>query len=141
LINNAKSLTGKYLKGELKIESPAAVRKWKRSVVVEGARQNNLNNITVELPLGVLCVISGVSGSGKTTLIKQIVYPALKKLKGEIVDNVGMNKIISADLDHITQVEQVDQNHFNKSSRSIPVTYITAYDEIRVHYDKPPLSK
>ena len=141
LINNTKSLTGKYLKGELKIESPAVVRKWKRSLVVEGARQNNLNNITVELPLNILCVISGVSGSGKTTLIKQIVYPALKKLKGEFVDKVGMHKKISGDVDGISQVELVDQNPIGKSSRSNPVTYIKAYDEIRDLYAKQPLSK
>ena len=141
LTSNTKSLTGKYLKGELKIEPPAAVRKWKRSLVVEGARQNNLSNITVELPLNVLCVISGVSGSGKTTLIKQVVYPALKKLKGEFVDKVGMHKNIAGDIDAVSQVELVDQNPIGKSSRSNPVTYIKAYDEIRDLYAKQPLGK
>ena len=78
------SLTGKYLSGQLKIEPPKQLRKWNRSITVEGARQNNLKNITVEFPLNVLCVVSGVSGSGKTTLVKQILYPALQKIKGEV---------------------------------------------------------
>jgi excinuclease ABC subunit A len=108
---------------------------------VEGARQNNLKNITVELPLNALCVISGVSGSGKTTLVKQIAYPALKKMKGEFVEKVGLHKSLSGDIDYITQVELVDQNPIGKSSRSNPVTYIKAYDEIRDLYAKQPLSK
>jgi excinuclease ABC subunit A len=141
IINNRNSLTGKYLKGELSIDRPAHLRKWKRSVVVEGARQNNLKNITVELPLNVLCVISGVSGSGKTTLVKQIAYPALKKLKGEFVEKVGLHKSLGGDIDYITQVELIDQNPIGKSSRSNPVTYIKAYDEIRDLYAKQPLSK
>ncbi len=141
IINNSNSLTGKYLKGELSIDRPAHLRKWKRSVVVEGARQNNLKDITVELPLNVLCVISGVSGSGKTTLVKQIAYPALKKIKGEFVEKVGLHKSLGGDIDYITQVELVDQNPIGKSSRSNPVTYIKAYDEIRDLYAKQPLSK
>ena len=141
IINNKNSLTGKYLKGELSIDRPAHLRKWKRSVVVEGARQNNLKNITVELPLNVLCVISGVSGSGKTTLVKQIAYPALKKIKGEFVEKVGLHKSLSGDIDYITQVELVDQNPIGKSSRSNPVTYIKAYDEIRDLFARQPLSK
>ncbi|MCC6290204.1 MAG: excinuclease ABC subunit UvrA [Chitinophagaceae bacterium] len=141
IIYNPKSLTGKYLKGELKIEVPVKTRKWKRSVKIEDARQNNLKNITVEFPLGVLTAISGVSGSGKTTLVKQIAYPALKKLKGEFVDKVGMHKAITGDVDFITQIELVDQNPIGKSSRSNPVTYIKAYDEIRDLYSKQPLSK
>ncbi len=141
IINNKSSLTGKYLKGELKIDKSSHLRKWKRSVVVEGARQNNLKDITVELPLNVLCVISGVSGSGKTTLVKQIVYPALKKIKGEYVEKVGLHKSLKGDLDYITQIELIDQNPIGKSSRSNPVTYIKAYDEIRDLYAKQPLSK
>lgn len=141
IIHNNKSLTGKYLNGTLKIETPATVRKWKRSITVEGARQNNLKNINVEFPLNVLCVVSGVSGSGKTTLVKQIIYPALKKMKGEFIDKIGMHKHIAGDVDHITQIELVDQNPIGKSSRSNPVTYIKAYDEIRDLYAKQPLSK
>ncbi|MGE5108501.1 MAG: excinuclease ABC subunit UvrA [Sphingobacteriales bacterium] len=141
VIANRLSLTGRYLRGELKIEAPELTRKWTRSVKVEGAQQNNLKNITVEFPLNVLCVVSGVSGSGKTTLVKQILYPALKKIKGEYVDKVGMHKTISGDIDYISQIEMIDQNPIGKSSRSNPVTYIKAYDEIRDLFSKQPLSK
>jgi len=141
IIINKKSLTGKYLNGELKIETPKLVRKWNRSIVVEGAKQNNLKNITVEFPLNVLCVVSGVSGSGKTTLVKQILYPALQKIKGEFAEKIGSHKRISGSVDIISQIELVDQNPIGKSSRSNPVTYIKAYDEIRDLYAKQPLSK
>lgn len=141
IIYNEQSLTGKYLNGSLKIESPESVRKWNRSVTVEGARQHNLKDITVEFPLNVLCVVSGVSGSGKTTLIKQILYPALRKIKGEFGDKVGFHKAITGDIDSIAQIEMIDQNPIGKSSRSNPVTYIKAYDEIRELYARQPLSK
>lgn len=141
LIADEDSLTGKYLKGELTITPPATTRKWTSSLVLEGARQNNLQDLTVEFPLGVLCVVSGVSGSGKTTLVKQILYPALQKLKGEPGDKVGLHKALKGDLDSISQVEMVDQNPIGKSSRSNPVTYIKAWDEIRDLYARQPLSK
>ncbi len=141
IISNPMSLTGKYLNGELSIEPPKTVRKWNRSLVVEGARQNNLKNITVEFPLNVLCVVSGVSGSGKTTLVRQILYPALRKLKGEFGDKIGFHKQITGDIEGIAQVEMVDQNPIGKSSRSNPVTYIKAYDEIRDLFARQPLSK
>ncbi len=141
LISNERSLTGKYLKGDLVIEVPAKTRKWTKSITVDGARQNNLQNITVELPLNILCVVSGVSGSGKTTLVKQILYPALKKIKGEFADKVGFHKAVTGDVENITQVELVDQNPIGKSSRSNPVTYIKAYDEIRELFSNQPLSK
>ncbi len=141
IINNKESLTGKYLKGELKIETPKTVRKWNRSVTVEGAQQHNLKNITVEFPLNVLTVVSGVSGSGKTTLVKQILFPGLQKIKGEFAEKVGLHKSIMGDIDYITQIEMVDQNPIGKSSRSNPVTYIKAYDEIRELFAHQPLSK
>ena len=141
LVANEDSLTGKYLKGELTITPPATVRKWTQSLILEGARQNNLKDLTVEFPLGVLCVVSGVSGSGKTTLVKQILYPALQKSKGEPGDKVGLHKALRGDLDSISQVEMVDQNPIGKSSRSNPVTYIKAWDEIRDLYARQPLSK
>ncbi|MBP6432786.1 MAG: excinuclease ABC subunit UvrA [Ferruginibacter sp.] len=141
LITNDKSLTGKYLSGVLSIEPPKQVRKWIRSITLEGARQNNLKNINVEFPLNILCVVTGVSGSGKTTLVKQILYPALQKLKGEFTDKSGLHKNIKGDIDYITQIEMVDQNPIGKSSRSNPVTYIKAYDEIRDLYSSQPMSK
>ncbi|GEP94611.1 excinuclease ABC subunit UvrA [Chitinophaga cymbidii] len=141
ILKDGKSLTGKYLGGQLSIEPPAHLRKWKRSVVLEGCRQNNLKNIDVEFPLGILTVVSGVSGSGKTTLVKQILYPALMKLKGEFTDRVGQHRAMKGDLDYITQIEMIDQNPIGKSSRSNPVTYIKAYDEIRDLFSKQPLSK
>ena len=141
IIFNSMSLTGKYLNGDLTIEPPKTVRKWNRSITVEGARQHNLKNITVEFPLNVLCVVSGVSGSGKTTLVKQILFPALRKLKGEFGDKIGFHKQITGDTEGIAQIEMVDQNPIGKSSRSNPVTYIKAYDEIRDLYANQPLSK
>ena len=141
LIANPESLTGKYLKGELSIDPPKKVRKWNQSITVQGARQNNLQNIDVVFPLNVLCVVSGVSGSGKTTLVKQILSPALKKIKGEFAEKVGLSKGLAGDIDTISQVEMIDQNPIGKSSRSNPVTYIKAYDEIRDLFSKQPLSK
>ena len=141
IISNTESLTGKYLSGKMKIEPPKKVREWNRSIKLEGARQNNLKNITVEFPLNTLCIVSGVSGSGKTTLVKQILYPALQKLKGEFVEKAGLHKAITGDLDSVVQIEMIDQNPIGKSSRSNPVTYIKAYDEIRDLYSSQPLSK
>ncbi len=141
LIANEDSLTGKYLKGTLTITPPPQVRSWNRSLIVEGARQNNLKDLTVEFPLNVLCVISGVSGSGKTTLVRQILYPALQKIKGEPGEKVGLHKDIRGDIDYLSQIEMVDQNPIGKSSRSNPVTYIKAYDEIRDLFSRQPLSK
>ena len=141
LIANPLSLTGKYLKGELNIDAPKLLRKWSKSITVEGARQNNLKDITVQFPLNTLCVVSGVSGSGKTTLVKQILYPALQKMKGEFADKVGLHKVISGDTNLIAQIELIDQNPIGKSSRSNPVTYIKAYDEIRDLFAKQALSK
>jgi excinuclease ABC subunit A len=141
IVSNPKSLTGKYLSGAKQIDDFGKPRKWNRSIKVEGARQHNLKNITVEFPLNVLCVVSGVSGSGKTTLVKNILYPALSKLKGEFGDKAGLHKQISGDVEAIVEIEMIDQNPIGKSSRSNPVTYIKAYDEIRELYANQPLSK
>ncbi|RYF90793.1 MAG: excinuclease ABC subunit A, partial [Chitinophagaceae bacterium] len=141
LISDKNSLTGKYLSGELTIDAPKNLRKWIRHITVEGALQNNLKDITVKFPLNVLCAVSGVSGSGKTTLVKQILYPALLKLKGEGVEKPGLFRALTGDVDYINQVELVDQNPIGKSSRSNPVTYIKAYDEIRDLFANQPLSK
>jgi excinuclease ABC subunit A len=141
ILKDGKSLTGKYLSGQMTIEPPTHVRKWKKAITLEGCRQHNLKNINVDFPLQVLTVVSGVSGSGKTTLVKQILYPALMKLKGEFAERVGQHRALKGALDDITQVEMVDQNPIGKSSRSNPVTYIKAYDEIRDLFAKQPLSK
>jgi excinuclease ABC subunit A len=141
LIANPASLTGRYLKGELGIAPPKQVRKWNRRLILEGARQNNLQNITVTFPLNVLCVVSGVSGSGKTTLVKQLLYPALKKMLGDPDGKAGSFRALTGDTEAISQVEMIDQNPIGKSSRSNPVTYIKAYDEIRDLYARQPLSK
>lgn len=141
ILTDSKSLTGKYLSGQLTIEPPARTRKWKKSITLEGCKQNNLKNIDVDFPLEVLCVVSGVSGSGKTTLVKQILYPALMKLKGEFAERVGQHRALKGALDDITQIEMIDQNPIGKSSRSNPVTYIKAYDEIRDLFSRQPLSK
>ena len=141
IVANPESLTGKYLTGKMRIEVPKTVRKWNRSIVVENARQNNLKDITVTFPLHTLCVVSGVSGSGKTTLVKQVLVPALRKLKGEFTEKVGLFKNLSGDVDHISQIEMIDQNPIGKSSRSNPITYIKAYDHIRDLFAKQSLSK
>jgi excinuclease ABC subunit A len=141
ILQNEKSLTGKYLRGELAVEVPAKPRSWKQSITVTGARQHNLKNITVKFPLNVLCVVCGVSGSGKTTLVKQILYPGLQKIKGEFADKVGLHQSITGDIESISQVELVDQNPIGKSSRSNPVTYIKAYDDIRDLFSRQPLSR
>lgn len=142
LKENKDSLTGKYLSGGLKIEELKKVRKWNRSITVAGARQNNLKDINVTFPLNVMCVVSGVSGSGKTTLVKQILFPALQKIKGEFSgERVGLHKELLGDIDSIQQIEMVDQNPIGKSSRSNPITYIKAYDLIRDLYARQPVSK
>ena len=141
LIKNKDSLTGKYLSGALKIEPPAIRRKPHGSIRIEGCRQNNLKNVDATFPLNVLCVVTGVSGSGKTTLVKQTLYPALQKIYGEGGDRPGIFRKLDGDIKSIGQVELVDQNPIGKSSRSNPVTYIKAYDEIRKLYAKQPIAK
>lgn len=141
IIKDKESLTGKYLSGKFSIEPPTSVRHWNRSIIIEGARQNNLKDITVAFPLNVLCAVSGVSGSGKTTLVKQLLYPAMLKLQGDFSEKPGLFKKLSGHVEDVRQVELVDQNPIGKSSRSNPVTYIKAYDEIRDLYAKQPMSK
>lgn len=141
IIKSPDSLTGRYLRGELTIEPPSQTRKWKHAILLEGARQNNLKNVDVSFPLQTLTVVCGVSGSGKTTLVKQVLYPALKKLKGEAAEKQGLYKQLKGDMDLISQIEMVDQNPIGKSSRSNPITYIKAYDEIRELFAAQPLSR
>lgn len=136
-----ESLTGQYLSGKMRLAPPEYLRQWKNSITLSGCAYHNLQDIDVTFPLNVFTVISGVSGSGKTTLVKQILYPALRKLKGESSDKPGYYRELSGDTDKITQIELIDQNPIGKSSRSNPVTYIKAYDEIRNLFAKQPLSK
>lgn len=141
LIANPKSLTGAYLSGQKQIALPKQKRKAQGSIVLEGCRQHNLKNIDVSFPLGVLCVVSGVSGSGKTSLIKHTLLPAIEKALHINPSKAGIHRQLSGDLAMIQHIEMVDQNPIGKSSRSNPVTYIKAYDEIRALYAKQGLSK
>lgn len=135
------SLTGQYLSGRMFIAIPGRVRPWEEGITLTGCSFHNLKDITVTFPLGVFTVVSGVSGSGKTTLVKHILYPALRKLKGESSEKPGAYRSLSGATDKVTQIELIDQNPIGKSSRSNPVTYIKAYDEIRSLFAKQPLSK
>ena len=135
------SHTTDYLSHREKIDIPAIRRKWKDSITVIGARENNLKNLTVKFPLGVLTVVTGVSGSGKSTLIKKILYPAIGRLNGSVAETPGKYDKLEGDVSRITQVEFVDQNPIGKSSRSNPISYVKAYDIIRQLYADQPLSK
>jgi excinuclease ABC subunit A len=132
LIKDKKSWTGKYLGGHEHIAVPTHRRKWSEYVMIKGARENNLKNIDVKFPLHTLTAVTGVSGSGKTSLVKRILVPALQKAIGSYtVDQTGLFNAISGDYQLVQQIEMVDQNPIGKSSRSNPVTYVKAYDEIR----------
>jgi excinuclease ABC subunit A len=141
IISTPRSLTGAYLRGDEKIEIPKQVRTWQNSISIIGATENNLQNIDVEFPLGILTVISGVSGSGKTTLVKKILFPAIEKNITGISDKPGAHKSISGNIELIKQIEMIDQNPIGKSSRSNPVTYIKAWDAVRELFSSQPLSK
>ncbi|GMQ25523.1 excinuclease ABC subunit UvrA [Algoriphagus sp. oki45] len=141
LITSGSTYTAKYLRGEEKIFTKTGNRKWKDAITVKGARENNLKNLTVKFPLNTLTVVTGVSGSGKSTLIKKVLYPALGKMLGTVIDEGGKYDKIEGDYKRITQVEFVDQDPIGKSSRSNPVTYVKAYDAIRNLFSEQPLSK
>ncbi|SHI01300.1 excinuclease ABC subunit A [Chryseolinea serpens] len=136
-----RSHTTDYLSGRETIAIPKTRRKWRDSVTVIGARENNLKNLTVKFPLGILTVVTGVSGSGKSTLIKKILYPALGRLSGSVSETPGKYDKMEGDFSRITQVEFVDQNPIGKSSRSNPISYVKAYDAIRTLYADQPLAK
>lgn len=135
------SLTAKYLTGKMKIEVPKVRRKWNDFIELSGVRENNLKGFTVRFPLNILVAVTGVSGSGKTSLVKRILYPALKKIYGGYGDKTGRLDKITGDYNKISDVEMVDQNPIGRSSRSNPVTYVKAYDEIRALYADQPLAK
>jgi excinuclease ABC subunit A len=142
IIKDKKSLTGQYLSGKEKIAIPAKRRNWKDHVLIKGARENNLKNIDVKIPLGVFTVVSGVSGSGKTSLIKKIFYPALQKAIGNYSgEQTGAYDGIYGNYELVSQVEMVDQNPIGRSSRSNPVTYVKAWDDVRALFSALPASK
>lgn len=135
------SLTAKYLNGELEISVPKQRRKFKNHIEINGARENNLKNIDVIFPLDCLTVVTGVSGSGKSTLVKKILYPALQKKLEGVSDKAGQFSELKGNFSHIKNIEYIDQNPIGRSSRSNPVTYIKAYDDIRDLFTKQKVSK
>lgn len=142
LLKSKESLTGAYLSGRLKIETPKSRRKWKDHIFIKGARENNLKNIDVKFPLGVFTCVTGVSGSGKTSLVKKILYPALQKAIGNYSgEQTGAFDEILGNIDLVSQVEMVDQNPIGRSSRSNPVTYVKAWDDIRALFSAQAAAK
>ncbi|MBC7606652.1 MAG: excinuclease ABC subunit UvrA [Burkholderiales bacterium] len=140
-ILKSTSLTAKYLNGDMKIAVPRIRRKWGNYIEILGARENNLQNVDVKFPLEVLTVITGVSGSGKSTLVKKILFPALQKKLDGVGEKAGQFTEMRGYYHKIQHIEYVDQNPIGRSSRSNPVTYIKAYDDIRDLYAKEKLSK
>lgn len=136
-----RSYTVEYLRGERRIDYSPLRRPWKKAIEVVGASANNLKNIDVKFPLGVMTVVSGVSGSGKSTLVRDILYRGVARYLGEPVDAPGAHRKLGGDLSTVGAVEFVDQNPIGTSSRSNPATYLKAYDEIRKLFAEQQLSK
>ena len=141
IINVNQTYTTRFLNGIDEMIIPKTRRSWNQSLNIYGASENNLKSIDIKIPLGVLAVITGVSGSGKSTLVKRIIYPAVGKKMGLASDLTGKYEKIEGDIEKITSLEYVDQNPIGKSSRSNPVTYVKAYDQIRQLYSEQSLSK
>jgi len=141
LLTAQNSLTADYLTGKMEIALPKKPRKWKNSITVKGARENNLKEIDVQFPLECLVAVSGVSGSGKSTLVNTILYPALQKKLGEYGNRLGDFDDLEGDFKMIKAIEFVDQNPIGKSSRSNPVTYVKAFDDIRQLFASQKLAK
>jgi len=149
LLQQPNNLTAHYLRGDEKslsnitmsIKVPDKRRKWRNYIEIIGAKEHNLKNIQVKIPLEIFVAISGVSGSGKSTLIKNILYPALLKLKEQQCERPGQFSKINADLTKITEILLVDQNPIGRSSRSNPATYCKVYDDIRELYASQPIAK
>ncbi len=140
-ILKSDSLTAKYLNKELHIEVPLKRRSSKNSIQIVGAREHNLQNINVTFPLNCLTVITGVSGSGKSTLVKNILYPSMQKKLIGYGDKIGQHTEVKGSFETIKHVEFINQNPIGRSSRSNPVTYIKAYDDIRMLYANQKISK
>jgi excinuclease ABC subunit A len=136
-----KSLTALYLTGKERIPVPASRRNWNHFIELSGVRENNLKGLNVKFPLNVMTVVTGVSGSGKTSLVKRVLYPALKKIHGGFGEQTGSFEKLGGDFKNISAIEMIDQNPIGKSSRSNPVTYVKAYDEIRALFADQPLAK
>ena len=136
-----KSLTALYLTGKECIPVPSSRRNWNHCIELSGVRENNLKGLNVKFPLNVMTVVTGVSGSGKTSLVKRVLYPALKKIHGGFGEQTGSFEKLGGDFKNISAIEMIDQNPIGKSSRSNPVTYVKAYDEIRALFADQPLAK
>ncbi|KAA6304827.1 UvrABC system protein A, partial [termite gut metagenome] len=141
LRKGSNSHTVHYLLGEEKIPLPSHRRQWNNYIEIKGARENNLKGIDVRFPLNVMTVVTGVSGSGKSTLVRDVFYCALKRELDEYSDRPGEFVSMEGDLKSLYHVEFADQNPIGRSSRSNPVTYIKAYDEIRKLWSEQPLAK
>ncbi|WP_300027507.1 excinuclease ABC subunit UvrA [uncultured Maribacter sp.] len=140
-ILKSKSLTAQYLNGKMEIKIPKERRTSKNHITIKGVREHNLKNINVTFPLDMLTVVTGVSGSGKSTLVKKLLYPIILKETGGYGEKAGQHTSVEGKFKHIKHVEFVDQNPIGRSSRSNPVTYIKAYDDIRHLYANQKLSK
>jgi len=141
LFKEKNSLTTQYLTNQLKIEIPINRRKWSDYIQISGVKKNNLNNINVKLPLNCLTLITGVSGSGKSSLIKEVLKPAINNKLGFYEKEDNNYKDIKITVDNIKKLEFINQNPLGKSSRSNPITYIKAYDDIRTLFANQSLSK
>ena len=141
LAEKPESLTTKYLTGVERIEVPKQRRKWTNFIEIVGARENNLKNLRIKFPMNVITVVTGVSGSGKSSLVTKILAPALTKIIGGYGDRTGQHDAILGDYQLLTAIEYIDQNPIGKSSRSNPVTYLKAYDEIRKLYSEQQAAK
>ena len=141
LLTKEQSLTAAYLRKEKEIDVPASRRHWKDFIVLEGAHEHNLKYLDIKFPLNVFTVITGVSGSGKSTLVKDVLYPALKKVHGGFSGRAGKLNKLNGDINRIGAVEMIDQNPIGRSSRSNPATYLKAFDEIRGLFTQEQLAK
>ncbi|WP_340113897.1 excinuclease ABC subunit UvrA [Maribellus mangrovi] len=141
LAKKPESLTTKYLTGVENIKIPKQRRKWTNSIELIGARENNLKNVSVKFPLNTMTVVTGVSGSGKSSLVSKILTPALTKIFGGYGEKTGRHDAVKGDYKLLQAVEFIDQNPIGKSSRSNPVTYLKAYDEIRKLYSQQQAAK
>ena len=140
-LSECRSLTARYLLGDMGIEVPKSRRPWRDRIELRGVYCNNLKRIDVDIPLGVLTVVTGVSGSGKTSLVKHVLYDVLQKRFDGSYEYVGKCRSVGGDINRIGGVELVDQNPIGRSSRSNPATYMKAWDEIRQLYSMQPLAK